>query len=147
MTSPLLTPELAGQLGRIDLVARLAVEGFLLGLHKSPYHGFSAEFAEYLQLATVESPAIGGAFVAFRGSLVTGANGVTAANKSGLWRADAAGVRAIAERRSRREGGGAVLRASEVIRTDVSRQREIGRAIDRRVHEGRGAACAPVFDR
>lgn len=49
MTSPLLTPELAGQLGRIDLVARLVVEGFLLGLHKSPYHGFSAEFAEYRQ--------------------------------------------------------------------------------------------------
>lgn len=49
MTSPLLTPELAGQLGRLDLVARLVVEGFLLGLHKSPYHGFSAEFAEYRQ--------------------------------------------------------------------------------------------------
>lgn len=49
MTSDLLTPELAGQLGRLDLVARLVVEGFLLGLHKSPYHGFSAEFAEYRQ--------------------------------------------------------------------------------------------------
>lgn len=49
MTSSLLTPELAGQLGRLDLVARLVVEGFLLGLHKSPYHGFSAEFAEYRQ--------------------------------------------------------------------------------------------------
>jgi len=49
VTSPLLTPELAGQLGRLDLVARLVVEGFLLGLHKSPYHGFSAEFAEYRQ--------------------------------------------------------------------------------------------------
>jgi len=49
VSSPLLTPELAGQLGRLDLVARLVVEGFLLGLHKSPYHGFSAEFAEYRQ--------------------------------------------------------------------------------------------------
>jgi len=49
VSSQLLTPELAGQLGRIDLVARLVVEGFLLGLHKSPYHGFSAEFAEYRQ--------------------------------------------------------------------------------------------------
>lgn len=49
MTSDLLTPELAGQLGRLDLVAKLVVEGFLLGLHKSPYHGFSAEFAEYRQ--------------------------------------------------------------------------------------------------
>jgi uncharacterized protein (DUF58 family) len=49
VTSDLLTPELAGQLGRLDLVAKLVVEGFLLGLHKSPYHGFSAEFAEYRQ--------------------------------------------------------------------------------------------------
>lgn len=49
MSSELLTPELAGQLGRLELVARLVVEGFLLGLHKSPYHGFSAEFAEYRQ--------------------------------------------------------------------------------------------------
>ncbi len=45
----LLTPELASQLDRLDLLARLLVEGFLTGLHKSPYHGFSAEFAEYRQ--------------------------------------------------------------------------------------------------
>ncbi|MDI6739931.1 MAG: DUF58 domain-containing protein [Candidatus Edwardsbacteria bacterium] len=32
---------------RLDLKARLEVEGFLTGLHKSPYHGFSVEFAEY----------------------------------------------------------------------------------------------------
>lgn len=49
MSQGLLTPELVGQLGRLDLVARLVVEGFLTGLHKSPYHGFSAEFAEYRQ--------------------------------------------------------------------------------------------------
>ena len=30
-------------------MARLVVEGFLTGLHTSPYHGFSAEFAEYRQ--------------------------------------------------------------------------------------------------
>jgi len=47
VSSPLLTPELVGHLGRLDLVARLVVEGFLTGLHKSPYHGFSAEFSEY----------------------------------------------------------------------------------------------------
>ena len=47
MSSPLLTPELVGHLGRLDLVARLVVEGFLTGLHKSPYHGLSSEFAEY----------------------------------------------------------------------------------------------------
>jgi uncharacterized protein (DUF58 family) len=49
LSGTLLTPELAGRLGRLDLLARLVVEGFLTGLHKSPYHGFSAEFAEYKQ--------------------------------------------------------------------------------------------------
>jgi len=53
----LLTPELVGRLGRLDLVARLVVEGFLTGLHKSPYHGFSAEFAEYRQYIAGESVA------------------------------------------------------------------------------------------
>lgn len=43
----LLTPELTSQLDRLDVLARLLVEGFLTGLHRSPYHGFSAEFAEY----------------------------------------------------------------------------------------------------
>ena len=33
----------------MDLVARLVVEGFITGLHKSPYHGFSVEFAEHRQ--------------------------------------------------------------------------------------------------
>ncbi len=49
MSRPLLTPDLIGNLGRLDLVARLVVEGFLTGLHKSPFHGFSSEFAEYRQ--------------------------------------------------------------------------------------------------
>ncbi|MBI5214542.1 MAG: DUF58 domain-containing protein [Ignavibacteriae bacterium] len=33
----------------MELVARLVVEGFITGLHKSPYHGFSVEFAEHRQ--------------------------------------------------------------------------------------------------
>ena len=49
MSQELLSPALAGRLRGLDLVARLVVEGFLTGLHKSPYHGFSAEFAEYRQ--------------------------------------------------------------------------------------------------
>jgi uncharacterized protein (DUF58 family) len=39
-------------LGRIDsmqLLAKVIVEGFILGLHRSPYRGFSIEFAEYRQ--------------------------------------------------------------------------------------------------
>ena len=33
--------------GNLDFFARQVVEGFLTGLHKSPYHGFSVEFAEH----------------------------------------------------------------------------------------------------
>ncbi len=42
----LLDPETLEQLGGIDIVARKVVQGFLLGLHRSPNRGFSAEFAE-----------------------------------------------------------------------------------------------------
>src|SRR5258708_8608941 len=31
----------------LELRARLIVEGYLSGMHKSPYHGFSGEFAEH----------------------------------------------------------------------------------------------------
>lgn len=43
----LLTPEQMGRLGTLDLIARHVVEGFITGLHKSPYHGFSVEFSEH----------------------------------------------------------------------------------------------------
>jgi uncharacterized protein (DUF58 family) len=33
----------------LQLRARIVVEGFFNGLHKSPYHGFSVEFSEYRQ--------------------------------------------------------------------------------------------------
>jgi uncharacterized protein (DUF58 family) len=42
-----LRPDVVSRLSRLDIVARLVVEGFITGLHKSPYHGFSVEFAEY----------------------------------------------------------------------------------------------------
>src|SRR5438105_1739885 len=42
-----LRPEIASGLGSMELVARFVVEGFITGLHKSPYHGFSVEFAEH----------------------------------------------------------------------------------------------------
>jgi len=35
------------QFEKLDLLARQVVEGFIIGLHKSPYHGFSVEFAEH----------------------------------------------------------------------------------------------------
>ncbi|MEW6751672.1 MAG: DUF58 domain-containing protein [Candidatus Latescibacterota bacterium] len=45
--SAYLDPEVVSRLSRLDLVARLVVEGFITGLHRSPYHGFSAEFSEH----------------------------------------------------------------------------------------------------
>jgi uncharacterized protein (DUF58 family) len=48
-TKPLkyLDPAFVSQLSNMELRARLIVEGFITGLHKSPYHGFSVEFAEH----------------------------------------------------------------------------------------------------
>ncbi|MFC1490559.1 DUF58 domain-containing protein [Candidatus Latescibacterota bacterium] len=44
-----LTPEILIRLARLDLIAKHVVEGYITGLHKSPYHGFSTEFAEHRQ--------------------------------------------------------------------------------------------------
>jgi uncharacterized protein (DUF58 family) len=41
--------------GNLELVANQMVEGFITGLHKSPFHGFSVEFAEYRPYNTGES--------------------------------------------------------------------------------------------
>jgi uncharacterized protein (DUF58 family) len=35
------------QFGNLELLAKYVVEGFITGLHKSPFHGFSVEFAEH----------------------------------------------------------------------------------------------------
>lgn len=45
----LLDPAFLSKLQGLDMIARMIVEGFLTGLHKSPYHGFSVEFAEHRQ--------------------------------------------------------------------------------------------------
>jgi uncharacterized protein (DUF58 family) len=44
-----LDPATVSKLASLELKARLVVEGFIVGLHKSPYHGFSVEFADYRQ--------------------------------------------------------------------------------------------------
>lgn len=44
-----LQPEVISKLSNLELKARLVVEGFIIGLHRSPYHGFSVEFAEHRQ--------------------------------------------------------------------------------------------------
>jgi uncharacterized protein (DUF58 family) len=44
-----LDPEVLARIGSLELVARAVVEGFISGLHRSPFTGFSTEFAEYRQ--------------------------------------------------------------------------------------------------
>lgn len=44
---PLLKGEDITQFENLELLAKQAVEGFIIGLHKSPFHGFSVEFAEH----------------------------------------------------------------------------------------------------
>lgn len=51
-----LNPVLVSQLNNLELRARGIVEGFITGLHKSPYHGFSVEFAEHRAYNAGESP-------------------------------------------------------------------------------------------
>ena len=43
----ILTPDIISRLNNLSLKARFVVEGFIVGLHKSPYHGFSVEFSEH----------------------------------------------------------------------------------------------------
>jgi len=47
--SKYLDPAVVSKLSNMHLKARLIVEGYIAGLHRSPYHGFSVEFAEYRQ--------------------------------------------------------------------------------------------------
>jgi uncharacterized protein (DUF58 family) len=42
-----LDPKVLGKVARLDLRARLVVEGFVTGMHKSPFRGFSVEFAQH----------------------------------------------------------------------------------------------------
>ena len=49
MQNQYLTEEFIAKLDKFNLRARLIVEGFIVGLHKSPYHGFSVEFSDHRQ--------------------------------------------------------------------------------------------------
>src|SRR3569832_550947 len=44
-----LDPELLARVGSLELLTRTVVEGFMSGLHRSPFSGFSTEFTEYRQ--------------------------------------------------------------------------------------------------
>lgn len=50
-----LDPRVIARISNIELVARFIVQGFLIGLHRSPYHGFSSEFSSYRKYAKGDS--------------------------------------------------------------------------------------------
>jgi len=47
VTSRFLSPGILDQVERLELMARDTVEGYLAGLHRSPYHGFAIEFHQH----------------------------------------------------------------------------------------------------
>ncbi len=51
-----LRPEVIRQVARLDLRAKFIVEGFLSGLHASPFHGFSVEFSEHRKYVPGDDP-------------------------------------------------------------------------------------------
>jgi uncharacterized protein (DUF58 family) len=51
----LIKPEDILNTGNLELLSKKAVEGFITGFHKSPFHGFSVEFAEHRQYNAGES--------------------------------------------------------------------------------------------
>jgi uncharacterized protein (DUF58 family) len=50
-----LDPAALAKMERLDIVAKGVVEGFVTGLHRSPYHGFSVEFAEHREYVPGDS--------------------------------------------------------------------------------------------
>jgi uncharacterized protein (DUF58 family) len=54
--SSLIDPKVLMRIRNLELRARVVVEGFWTGLHRSPYHGFSAEFTEYRQYTQDDDP-------------------------------------------------------------------------------------------
>jgi uncharacterized protein (DUF58 family) len=48
-SAPLDDPTALAQFGKLEVVARLVVEGYIMGQHKSPYKGASVEFVEHRQ--------------------------------------------------------------------------------------------------
>jgi len=52
----LIDPQTLMSIKNLELRARVVVEGFWNGLHRSPYHGFSVEFTEYRQYSQGDDP-------------------------------------------------------------------------------------------
>ena len=54
--SKLISPQALMAIKNLELRARIVVEGFWHGIHRSPYHGFSVEFTEYRQYSPGDDP-------------------------------------------------------------------------------------------
>src|SRR5712664_4975013 len=54
--SSLINPQALMSIRNLELRARVVVEGFWNGIHRSPYHGFSVEFTEYRQYTPNDDP-------------------------------------------------------------------------------------------
>jgi uncharacterized protein (DUF58 family) len=52
----LIDPRTLMRIKSLQVRARVAVEGFIKGIHRSPYHGFSVEFSEYRQYTPGDDP-------------------------------------------------------------------------------------------
>src|ERR1043165_7441172 len=52
----LINPQTLMSIKNLELRARVVVEGFWNGIHRSPYHGFSVEFTEYRQYTPGDDP-------------------------------------------------------------------------------------------
>jgi uncharacterized protein (DUF58 family) len=55
-SAALIDPRALMSIRNLELRARVVVEGFWKGLHRSPYHGFSVEFTEYRQYTPGDDP-------------------------------------------------------------------------------------------
>ena len=55
-SASLIDPQALMNIRSLELRARAVVEGFLHGLHRSPYHGFSVEFTEYRPYTAGDDP-------------------------------------------------------------------------------------------
>ncbi len=54
--SNLIDPSTLMRIKSLEMRARVVVEGFLNGLHRSPFHGFSVEFSEYREYSPGDDP-------------------------------------------------------------------------------------------
>src|SRR3990172_8557035 len=55
-TATFVDPSALMRIKSLQLRAKVVVEGFFTGLHRSPYHGFSVEFSEYRQYTPGDDP-------------------------------------------------------------------------------------------